>query len=78
MYSYITLVKASSNIHLSRNAVAIILKVAYGYEVESNDDPLVLLIEKSFKLTASINVPGKFWVEFFPIRKLLKSFEYEG
>ncbi|KAF9562476.1 cytochrome P450 [Agrocybe pediades] len=58
-------------VHIRRNAVAIILKVAYGYQVESNDDTLVRLIEDGFILSSTINVPGKFWVEFFPILRFL-------
>ncbi|KAF9562477.1 cytochrome P450 [Agrocybe pediades] len=58
-------------IHIRRNAVAIILKVAYGYQVESNDDPLVQLIEETFKLGGIVNVPGKFWVEYFPALRFL-------
>ena len=51
-----------------RNAVAVILKVAYGYQITSNDDPLVHLLEKTFPLMASITTPGKYLVEFLPIR----------
>ncbi|KDR84295.1 hypothetical protein GALMADRAFT_205982 [Galerina marginata CBS 339.88] len=59
--------------HVRRNAVAVILKVAYGYQVESNDDPLVLHLEEGFKLTGTLNVPGKFWVEFIPILRFVPS-----
>jgi len=48
--------------------VAVILKVAYGYQITSNDDPLVHLLDKSFHLMSSITTPGKYWVEFAPIR----------
>ena len=48
--------------------MAVILKVAYGYQISSNDDPLVHLLDKSFHLMASITTPGKYWVEFAPIR----------
>jgi hypothetical protein len=48
--------------------VAVILKVAYGYQITSNDDPLVHLLDTSFHLMASITIPGKYWVEFAPIR----------
>ncbi|PPQ95874.1 hypothetical protein CVT26_015566 [Gymnopilus dilepis] len=60
-------------LHIRRNAVATILKVAYGYEVKSNDDPLVHLLEHGFKLAAGISVPGKYWVEFFPILRYIPS-----
>ncbi|KAF9448958.1 cytochrome P450 [Macrolepiota fuliginosa MF-IS2] len=53
--------------HLRRNAVAVIMNVAYGYQVGSEEDEFVHLLEKSFELSGSLNVPGKFWVEFFPL-----------
>ncbi|KAF8914418.1 cytochrome P450 [Gymnopilus junonius] len=59
--------------HIRRNAVAVILKVAYGYQVESNDDPLVLQLEHAFQLATSLNIPGKYWVEFFPLLRFLPS-----
>ena len=54
--------------------MAVILKVAYGYQITSNDDPLVHLLEKSFRLKASISIPGKYWVEFVPIRMYFSTF----
>lgn len=46
------------------------MNVAYGYQVESEDDRFVSLLEDSFAIANAMNVPGKFWVEFFPIREL--------
>ncbi|KAH9482219.1 Cytochrome P450 monooxygenase 208 [Psilocybe cubensis] len=57
--------------HIRRNAVAVIMKVAYGYQVESNDDRMVRYLEDAFTISASMNVPGKYWVEFFPILRFL-------
>ena len=48
--------------------MAVILKVAYGYQITSNDDPLVHLLAKMIPLVRSIAIPGKYWVEFLPIR----------
>ncbi|KAF8914434.1 cytochrome P450 [Gymnopilus junonius] len=59
--------------HIRRNAVAVVLKVAYGYQVESNDDPLVHQLEHTFKLAGSLNAPGKYWVEYFPILRFIPS-----
>ncbi|KAF8165778.1 cytochrome P450 [Crassisporium funariophilum] len=57
--------------HIRRNAVAVILKVAYGYQVAGIDDLLVKIIEEGFQLSASLGVPGKYWVEFFPFLRFL-------
>ncbi|KDR78583.1 hypothetical protein GALMADRAFT_244022 [Galerina marginata CBS 339.88] len=57
--------------HIRRNAVAVILKVAYGYQVSSNDDSLVRHLDRAFQLAATMNVPGKYWVEFLPILRFV-------
>ncbi|TFK43940.1 cytochrome P450 [Crucibulum laeve] len=57
--------------HIRRNAGALILKVAYGYQVETDDDKWVKMIEDTFTLTAGISIPGRFYVEIFPICKFL-------
>ncbi|KAJ3506809.1 hypothetical protein NLJ89_g6662 [Agrocybe chaxingu] len=57
--------------HIRRNAVAVILKVAYGYEVQGNDDPFVQNIEEGFALSATLGTAGKYWVEFFPILRFV-------
>ncbi|KDR77596.1 hypothetical protein GALMADRAFT_245744 [Galerina marginata CBS 339.88] len=59
--------------HIRRNAVAVILKVAYGYQVESIDDPLVLQLEQGLKMTGTLSVPGKFLVEFIPLLRFVPS-----
>ncbi|KDR82002.1 hypothetical protein GALMADRAFT_60016 [Galerina marginata CBS 339.88] len=57
--------------HIRRNAVAVILKVAYGYQVASNDDPLVRHLDEGFQLLGTLMIPGKYWIEFFPILRFL-------
>ncbi|KAF9461984.1 cytochrome P450 [Collybia nuda] len=52
--------------HIKRNAGAVILKVAYGYQVESHDDKFVRTIENAVKFFGAVGVPGRFWVESFP------------
>lgn len=51
----------------ARNAVAVILKVAYGYQVAGNDDQMVRFIEEGFQLTAQMGGSEKFWVEYIPL-----------
>ncbi|KAF9461985.1 cytochrome P450 [Collybia nuda] len=54
--------------HIRRNAAAQIMKISYGYQVESDDDKFVQMIEEGFKLSAEIT-SRKFWMwmQMFPI-----------
>jgi hypothetical protein len=75
MFSLIVFVSPyADKISLRRNAVAVILKVAYGYQITSNEDPLVHLLDKTFPLMSSITAPGRYWVEFAPIRMYFSLF----
>ena len=49
-----------------RNAIAVIMSVAYGYQVADEDDRFVGLLEESFRLTGLLNEPGRYLVEFLP------------
>jgi len=51
---------------LCRNAVAVIVKVTYGYQIGGNDDPIVRILEEAFQISVSLSTPGKYWVEFMP------------
>jgi hypothetical protein len=46
----------------------VIMNIAYGYQVEATNDKFVSGLEDNLVLTSGLNVPGKYWVEFFPIR----------
>ncbi|KAF8868368.1 cytochrome P450 [Infundibulicybe gibba] len=61
--------------HIRRNAGAVILKVAYGYQVDSDNDKFVRGIEEGFRASATsgVSVPGKYLVESFPILRFLPS-----
>ena len=48
----------------TRNACAIILKVAYGYPMGGYEDEFVSIIEEGFAITADLATPGKWFVEF--------------
>ena len=50
-----------------RNAVAVIIKVAYGYQVGDNDDPIVRILEDTLMVGATLASPRKYWVEFMPL-----------
>ena len=53
-----------------RNSVAVIIKVAYGYQVGENDDPIVRIMEDSLRIGAPLFSPRKYWVEFMPFRAI--------
>ncbi|KAF8335172.1 cytochrome P450 [Amanita rubescens] len=59
--------------HVRRNAGAVILNVAYGWQVTSNDDYFVRLMEEAFSIHNAINKPSGWLVEFFPILRFLPS-----
>ncbi|KAK7040289.1 hypothetical protein VNI00_009756 [Paramarasmius palmivorus] len=52
--------------HIRRNAGAVIMKVAYGYEVTTDDDFFVKLAERSFQITEEI-FSSPYMIDFFPI-----------
>ncbi|TFK34973.1 hypothetical protein BDQ12DRAFT_668981 [Crucibulum laeve] len=58
-------------VHIGLNAGAVILKVAYSYQVKTDNDKWVKMIEKAFALEAGISMLGKLYVEMFPIYKSL-------
>lgn len=49
-----------------RNAIAVIIRVSYGHEIGGNDDPIVRILEDTFRIAATLSTPGKFWVEGMP------------
>ncbi|PPQ76298.1 hypothetical protein CVT24_009146 [Panaeolus cyanescens] len=57
--------------HIRRNAVAIIMKVAYGYPVAGNDDQMLAIIEDAIRNNSPFFAPGKFLVETFPILRFV-------
>ncbi|THV04329.1 cytochrome P450 [Dendrothele bispora CBS 962.96] len=57
--------------HVRRFAAASIMKVTYGKDVTSVDDPFVLLAERAGSLTVQSGTPAATLVDFFPIIKYL-------
>lgn len=54
----------------NREAGAIILKVAYGYEIEAHkEDPLVTLADHAMDQFSKAMIPGAWLVDMVPIRK---------
>lgn len=59
--------------HLRRNAGAVVLKLAYGWNVEGNDDYFVSLMEEAFQISAQIVKPGGWLVDAIPILRFVPS-----
>ncbi|KAF5349315.1 hypothetical protein D9758_011802 [Tetrapyrgos nigripes] len=57
--------------HIRRFAAATIMKVTYGRDVTSIDDPFVLLAERAGSLTVQSGTPAASLVDFFPVMKYL-------
>lgn len=54
---------------ISRNTAALILKIAYGWTVQSDDDPFIKYMEEGFHMAVEGRLPGRWLVEVFPIRE---------
>ncbi|KAF8648401.1 hypothetical protein AX16_006310 [Volvariella volvacea WC 439] len=52
--------------HVEYFAAAVIMRVAYGYQVKEYDDPYVDLVQAAVKKFSSITTPGRFLVELIP------------
>lgn len=50
-------------------SASMILNVGYAIDVQSADDPLVVMIEKAMETVALAGSPGSFVVDSLPIRK---------
>ena len=50
----------------SRVTAAVALRVAYGYEVQNDNDPIVGLVKAAMGSFSQANVPGAFLVDVFP------------
>jgi hypothetical protein len=53
--------------HLERYAASVVMTVAYGKRVDDMNDPAVQMVLEMMQYMASLNVPGRFLAESFPI-----------
>jgi cytochrome P450 len=53
--------------HLERYAASVIMTVAYARRVDDMNDPAVQMVLEMMQYMASLNVPGRFLAESFPI-----------
>ncbi|KAG7446121.1 cytochrome P450 [Guyanagaster necrorhizus] len=59
--------------HLRRNAGAVVLDLAYGWPVTSDDDYFVSLMEEAFALHKQVVQPGRWLVEVMPFLRFVPS-----
>ena len=55
----------------SRMTASLSLSVAYGIDVQSVNDPFVVMVEECMKTISTAGTPGAFLVDSLPIRKYL-------
>lgn len=55
-------------LHIYRLSAAIIMKVTYGYEIESHNDKHVSIAENAVQMLSDSTVPGAMLVNILPIR----------
>lgn len=53
--------------HRDRTTGSIILKIAYGYQVEADDDKLLGTVERAMEELSMGLIPGAFLVDSFPL-----------
>ncbi|THU95602.1 cytochrome P450 [Dendrothele bispora CBS 962.96] len=56
--------------HLRQNTSAVIMKMAYGYQITDND-PLLQLAEDSARISGWALAPGRWLVDYYPILRFL-------
>ncbi|KAK0452037.1 cytochrome P450 [Desarmillaria tabescens] len=59
--------------HLRRNAGAVVLDLAYGWPVTSDDDYFVSLMEEAFALHKQVVQPGRWLIEVMPFLRFVPS-----
>ncbi|KAG7097964.1 hypothetical protein E1B28_005275 [Marasmius oreades] len=59
--------------YIRRNSVAVIMKVAYGYEVASENDHFINVAEECAKISGWAMAPGRWLVDYYPILRFLPS-----
>ena len=52
-----------------RNAAGVIMKLAYGYSLTGDDDSFIQVAEESSKISGWALAPGRWLVDYYPIRK---------
>ncbi|KZP12803.1 cytochrome P450 [Athelia psychrophila] len=59
--------------HARQSTGSLLLRLAYGYSVETKDDPFVKIAEDAMLGFSQASEPGAFWVDSFPLLKYVPS-----
>ena len=52
-----------------RQVAAVILRVGFGYDINSLDDPFIQAAEETSKISGWATAPGRWLVDYFPLRE---------
>ncbi|KAH9991662.1 cytochrome P450 [Russula compacta] len=55
--------------HIRYSAGAIIVRIAYGYEAQNKEDPMIGLAESAMRTFTRLRDPGRYLVDFIPLLK---------
>ena len=55
--------------HIRHFSSSIVLRVAYGYVPEGDDDPMIAIATRALSAISSAGTPGKWLVDVFPVCK---------
>ncbi|KAI0253131.1 cytochrome P450 [Lactifluus subvellereus] len=57
--------------HVRHSAGAIIVRIAYGYEAQEKDDPIIALADSAMRNFKRLREPGLYTVDFIPLLKYI-------
>ncbi|KAK1235348.1 hypothetical protein PQX77_001437 [Marasmius sp. AFHP31] len=60
--------------HVRNQAGSILLKLVYGYTLQTKDDPYLQLFHNASEGIIATTIHGTFWVDYFPILKYLPGY----
>uniref|UniRef100_A0A8H8CER6 Cytochrome P450 n=1 Tax=Psilocybe cubensis TaxID=181762 RepID=A0A8H8CER6_PSICU len=60
--------------HVRRHSAAVIMKHAFGYSIESLDDPFINVADECSKISGWATAPGRWLVDYYPILRFVPSF----
>ncbi|KAF5352416.1 hypothetical protein D9756_006291 [Leucocoprinus leucothites] len=60
--------------HVRRNFVGVVMKVAYGYNIDDLNDTFVSVAEETMKITDKTMANGSWLVDYYPIARYIPSF----
>ncbi|KAJ8503373.1 hypothetical protein ONZ45_g10914 [Pleurotus djamor] len=59
--------------HIRRNAAAVIMKMAYGYDIRDENDFFIGVAEEAAQISGYALAPGRWMVDYFPLLRFVPS-----